>query len=413
VKLTTHQASSIAAWKVKLMFLRYRVVRHAASLRLASKNVKGRVYLWPPFAASEQTELEAMEVNLVHFLRNLNTPVVFFRRNQMEITRCIYSVETHSVTSSSTISEAAALQELRRARYCLMWRYQDPARASSLYPWLYSVAGGPGRFESLNWLRLVSDLYFDRYTTLPNRAVPFPETFLRNCAILGTGPSLDDFMNESECWDAWIGANTVVCDDRIWGKGRPFAFCALDPNNCGPTYHWKSMWAGAFRLLRETPALLVTLQNFAPYIELNFPDDIKRKCYYVKALGHDTYRMTTRFSLSDLTITPFGNVLTDLMLPLAASITRRVTLYGCDGRPPGGTMNFPKSAGLQKYDDEWLESGYEHVDENQYSKYMDMHSLYTRYVVDECINHGVQVTLRRPSWNIGLAGVPVCSPQEE
>jgi len=412
VKLTNRQASSIAAWKVKLRYVRYRAVRQAVSLGFAFKNVKDCAYLWPPFATTEQTELEAMEYNLVHYLRNLNTPVVFFRRNQMEIKRCNYSVETQSVTSSSTISQAAALQELRRARYCLMWRYQDPARPSSLYPWLYSVAEGPGRFEYLNWLRLVSDLYFDRYT-LPNRAVPFPETPLRTCAVLGTGPSLDDFMNESERWDAWIGANTIVCDDRIWGKGKPFAFCALDPNNCGPTYHMKSMWAGAFRLLRETPAVMVTLKNFAPYIELNFPDDIKRKCYYVNALGFDTYRMTTRFSLSDLTITPFGNVLTDLMLPLAASITRRVILYGCDGRPPGGTMNFPKSAGLQKYDDEWLENGPAHVDENQYSKYMDMHSVFTRYVVDECINHGVQVSLRRPSWNIGLDGLPVFSPEEE
>jgi hypothetical protein len=219
-------------------------------------------------------------------------------------------------------------------------------------------------------------------------------------------------MNESERWDAWIGANTVICDERIWGKGRPFAFCALDPYNFGPTYHWKSMWTGVFRLLRETPAVLVTVKSYAPYIEVNFPDDIKRKCCYVKMLGHDTYRMTTGFNLSDLSITPYGNVLTDLMLPLAASMTRRVMLFGCDGRPPDATKSFPKSAGLQKYDDAWFEDGPVHLDESGFLKYMDMHNLYTRYVVDKCMNHGVQVTLRCRSWNVGLDGLPIYSPEE-
>jgi hypothetical protein len=220
-------------------------------------------------------------------------------------------------------------------------------------------------------------------------------------------------MNESESWDVWIGANTIVCDERIWKKGRPAAVCMLDPYYFVPTHHWKSVWAGAFKLLRETSAVLVTAKCFAPYIELNFPDDIKRKCYYLKLLGHDSYRTIPKFDLSDLTVTPYGNVLTDLMLPLAASISRRVILYGCDGRPSDSTLNFPKAAGLQQYDDAWHEDGTMYYDESAYSKYIDMNSLYTRYVVDECLNHGVRVTLRCRSWNDGLDGLPIFSLEEE
>jgi len=399
----------LAVWKWKLALLRYRAFRQAALLGAAFRPVQDHVYLWPAFAASDETELEAVETKIVHYLHNLDIYVVYFRHQGGELARYCYNPAERRVVGRSITSDTAAWRELQRARYCALWQYHSRPRAKSLKPWLYFVAEGPECYGTTDWLQLVTDIYLSRHP-FPNRAVRFPETSVSSCAILGTGPSVDYFMSESDRWDAWIGANDLVCDERIWGRGRPFALCVIDPYFFSPTQCWKPMWDGAFRLLRDTPAVLVTSRDFAAYVELNFPDDIKRKCYYVTTLGHDTYRITTRFSLASLTVTPFGNVLTDLILPLAASISRRVILYGCDGRPPGATY-LPKSLGLQEYDDAWRDEACMQVDEGYYSRCIDMFSLYTRFVVDKCRSQGVYLSVRVPSWNTGLSHLPLYVPE--
>jgi hypothetical protein len=395
-----------AAWRRKAALLRYRACRQAASLRLVLKTTRNWVYIWPPFGPGDDSELDVIESKWRYYLNNLDIAVKYFRRDvQGTLIRHRFDMEQGRVIESSVTTQDLALDELQRARYCALWKHQGQPRASSLWPHLYYLAEGPVSHGTVDWLRLVSDVYLSQ-RSLPLRTVQFPRVSVESCAVLGTGPSVDDFVLESGRWDAWIGSNFLVCDEQIRRAGRAFACCAMDPYAFSDTDSFENWRECLFKFVRETSAVFVTLADFAPFIELNFPEDVKAKCLYAKVLGHDTYRATSRFTTAGLTVTPYGNVLTDLMLPLATSVSRRIILYGCDGKPPNAAT-YPKGNSMQEYENAVLREVPGALDD--FSGYIDALSLYTGFVVQECKKKGVEITLRRPSWNLGLRNLPVLS----
>lgn len=392
---------SALRWKASLV--RYRVLRQAASLRLVLRPVHDCVYMWPPFGPEDQRDLQNIESESLHYLHSLEMRVCYFLRNEQGLTRNIFSMKEGRVISDCRTNENIVRAELRQARYCALWKCKHRPRAGSLRPHIYVVVNTEwGTLGSRDWLRLVSDIYLSQHS-IPARAHESLRS-LESCAILGTGPSVDRFIAECERWDGWIGANFLVCDERIVGIGRPVAYCIADPGCFAPTAQFRHLRERLFQFLRNTPAVFVTLMDYAPFIELNFPEEIKAKCYYTKCLGLDTYRLTTRFRADRLTVTGYGNVLTDLMLPLAACVSRKIVLYGCDGVPPGA-HRYAQSPQLGKYTEAFIADNPEGFDDN--SKWVDKFGRSTGYVVEECIKQGVEIVLRCPSWNAGLRGLPV------
>lgn len=396
---------SLLAWKRKLALLRYWVLRRVGSLRALFRPASECIYVWPPFDDGERTELEQLRLKLVHYLKNVDIEVFYFQRNQDSLLRCQYSPRKSNVLDRRVTADAVASREMARARYCLLWRHEGRPRGGSLTPERYYVSESPLCAGVTDWHRLVSDIYFSRYP-LPQRTVRFPESPVDSCAVLGTGPSLDHFFSESNHFGAWIGANGLGFDERIQRIRNPFAFCIIDPYYFIPSPSVQALWQNVFELIRTTPAVFVTTLDFAGYIELNFPQDITQKCFYVRTLGRNTWRTKTNFSLRRLTVTPYGNVLTDVMLPLATSISRHLVLYGCDGVPPGAST-FPKAGTVQKCEDVQTQECDAVHNEVQYRAYLDTFSAYTKFVVEECKNQGVDIELRCPSWNPGLSDLPV------
>jgi len=389
--------------KLKASLARYRAIRGLSSLLLLGRPTSDRVYLWPPFGPEDGGELNESRQSCLHYLHNLDIVVCYFRRDQDGLTRHLFDVAHDTNMETGRTDQRSMEVELKRAKYCAVWKYGTRPRAQSLTPHLYIVVNTEGgHFGSQDWLRLVSNLYRTRFP-LKARRVEFP-TELGSCAILGSGPSVERFVEERGQWDGWIGANFLVCDERIWQGCNPIAICLADPMCFSPLPAFHAMRTRLFQRVLSTHAALVTFNEYAPFIELNFPENIKRRCHYVQSLGQDSYRLTTRFRAKDLTVTRYGNVLTDLMLPLAASLSRKITLYGCDGMPPGA-MRMPKSASMDEYDIAILEKFPKLLE--GFQAYIDNVSVYTGFVVDECRTHGLEITLRCRSWNSGLSSLPV------
>jgi hypothetical protein len=222
---------------------------------------------------------------------------------------------------------------------------------------------------------------------------------------------VDRFQKESHLYDAWIGANYIACDKEIRAAGNPFAICAIDTDFFAPTASASRMWEGTFALLRATNCVLVTYIQYAPFIEQNFPVEIRNKTCYLKTLGASSGRIRTVFKWDEMHVTSYGNVLPDVMLPIASALSQSVVIYGCDGSPPTHATNFPKSDKYQMYDDEQIKEAVKNDkpvwDALTYQKYFNKNSLYTRFVVDECRRNGTMLSLRCPSWNSGLSGLPL------
>ena len=391
--------------KLKASLARYRAVRGLSSLTLLARPIGDRVHLWPPFGPEDDAELSKSRQSCSYYLHNLNIAVCYFRRGKNGLTRHLLDVAHDTVMDAGRMDQRAVVVELKRAKYCAVWNYKARPCALSLSPHLYIVVNTEGNHLGCqDWLRLVSNIYRARFPLKARRA-EFP-TELVSCAVVGSGPSSECFVEERRQWDGWITANFQVCDERIWQGSNPVAICIADPACFSPSPSFSALRARLFECVLSTSAVLVTFNEYAPFIELNFPEEIKRRCHYVQSLGQDSYRLTTRFRAKDLTVTRYGNVLTDLMLPLAASLSRKITLYGCDGMPPGA-KRMPKSASTDKYDVEYLQAHPELLD--HYQDYIDKMNIYTGFVIDECRAQGAEITLRCRSWNSGLSGLPVCA----
>lgn len=400
-------SATIAAYKWKLKLQRYYVIKNISNIRLRNKQ-NDVVYVWPPYVLStDESDLSKLLLNFKHYLVNLNINVIYYVHSN-KLTKHVYSAVNDKLINIEATNNVTTQKDLKNARYCLLWRIDGAQKSTSLHPNLYLVDEKKEISCASEWLRLIYDLYISR-DEIPTRSVNIPNYPVKTCAILGSGPSINHFYDENNDWDAWIGCNFLVCDPKLRNAGRPFALCILDPDNFSSMECMRPLWEGAFELLRGSSAILITAYNYAPFIELNFPEDIKAKCLYVKTLGNNTFSMKTNYNLLELKVTPYGNVFTDLMLPVAVAISKKIVIYGCDGSPPESKGNFPKSELFNTYDDQFtIESNSKYTD-SFYKTIIDKHSLYTRFVVNECLRQGVDISIRCHSWNKGLQCLPVAN----
>lgn len=386
--------------------LRYGVASACAGVLLRRRSLDDRVLLWPPFVADRDGALlDRTLQRAAHYLRGSGLSVEYFLRVEGRLHVCAGAPDGGRYPAGREVTEADAQERHRIARYVALWQEQRPQRAASLRRHRYVIADIKDHCEARDWLRILSDARGAGAQVAPCRLPPAP---VRTCAVLGSGPSISRFAGEQDRYDACIAMNSAVFDESLRTARNLFAVCALDPDYFSPQESVKPFWDAVFPILRTTPAIFVTSRAFAPFIELHFPEDVRAKCHYVRMLGQDTLAWRTRFELGALRVTPYGNVLTDLALPLAAAISREVTIYGCDGRAPGRAgANFDKHAALESFDTEFEQERPGKYGTALLDGQIRRFYLVTRVVADECLGHGVSVRVRAPSFNLGLRHLPL------
>jgi hypothetical protein len=400
--------SHVAAYRRQAALWRYwKVLRVMYAVRGLRRRT-GDIVCWPPFDLTVHgDDHQAFLGRLRHYLAGLDVEVRYFARGaSSRLSEYVLRSPDFAPEEIGLTGPRQAREKAHRTRFRAEWSCGGRAHGVSLQPSRYVVAEGPQCHGATEWMRLVNDLYVAR-STLPSPG--FAEAAIRreSLAVLGTGPSVDLFVAEAGRYSAWIGANYVACDPAIRTAGRPFAVCAIDPYCFAPLDANLSLWDGVFRLVRQSDAFFVTTLAHAAFVELHFPADVRRRCRYLRVIGQPPSGAGGGKPGGELVARPYGNVLTDLMLPLAGWMSRSIVLYGCDGAPPGRLANFPKSTRYQRYDDDQVRGLGETFTTEFFRGYHERNGLYTRYVVDALAGKGVAVRLRSPSWNRGLAHLPV------
>lgn len=156
--------------------------------------------------------------------------------------------------------------------------------------------------------------------------------------VFGTGPSLGNVDLTSLPKGAAVVCNSLIKDRALMEALKPAFIIAADPiYHAGPSCH-----AGAFRealaaALDGGDALFVTQERDTHIYEAILPAHLHSRIVGVP----------TKFALApnlDLArkfqVTATRNVLTMIMLPLAAMVGSDVRLYGCDGRKPRERATF-------------------------------------------------------------------------
>lgn len=149
--------------------------------------------------------------------------------------------------------------------------------------------------------------------------------------VFGTGPSFSEFVQDHDFSDGLtIIANSIVKNKEAVKILKPKIICAADP-----IYHaGASTYASAFRAelidtLSTTGAWFVCPLRDYPIYNAAFPTDLRQKIVAIPfdAKNGPAIDLSEQFYLS-----PYPNVLTLGLLPLASTFARQINIVGCDGR---------------------------------------------------------------------------------
>lgn len=154
--------------------------------------------------------------------------------------------------------------------------------------------------------------------------------------VFGTGPSLARAIDHSFNDGYRIVCNTIVRDKELFNKLRPNFIVAGDA-----VYHFSyTEFAAAFR--RDLIDRLINSETYFVYPAL-FDVIVQREFKQIThqlipipigALKKIENSLLVNFSLPNL-----GNVLPLLQLPMACTLSRKIYLWGFDGKSPGDNKN--------------------------------------------------------------------------
>ncbi|MCF3638475.1 glycosyltransferase [Rhizobium sp. TRM95111] len=149
--------------------------------------------------------------------------------------------------------------------------------------------------------------------------------------VFGTGPSFSEFVQANNFEDGiCIVSNSIVKNAGALARLKPKIICAADP-----IYHAGcSKYAATFRshlvdAMRHTGAWLLCPLRDYPIYDAFLPAELKERLVAVPFVKGDGAAIDLSI---DFHVRPYPNVLTLLLLPLAATIASEICIVGCDGR---------------------------------------------------------------------------------
>lgn len=216
--------------------------------------------------------------------------------------------------------------------------------------------------------------------------------------VMATGPSARLVTPlEMQC-DLRVTCNSALRDHELIAHLRPTVVAFSDP-----VFHFgPSRYAAAFRddlryALENSDALFVTSQLFVEPLLCHMPEIASRLAVLPLSTA-GTWRAPT---VADPTVRITGNVLTNLMLPVALALgAGSVAIAGCDGRDPEENYYWKHNARSQ-YSDELMLSAFDahpaFFRDRDYADYYDEHCQQLEELIQVAEQRGVRVAGLTPS----------------
>ena len=192
--------------------------------------------------------------------------------------------------------------------------------------------------------------------------------------VFGTGPTLSEFAAKHDFSDGvCIAANSMVKNLDLLDRLKPVAIVAADP-----IFHAGcSSYAAAFQ-----KDLAVAMERYNAWFitslrDLNITLSYLPKHLHDRVIGvpfkpGDSYNTKL---LEQFHVNPLPNILTLLLLPVAAAISKKIEVLGCDGRPATENSYFWSHDKAVQFNDEMdaikkVHPGFFSID---YQDYYDTH----------------------------------------
>jgi len=364
------------------------------------------IRIWPPAIGSEEEgTVSEVSKKLVFYLGSFRPQIEYVRSSiaGLEIVR----LDSFGSVSAVEIRDSELQHFKAGAEYRVLWKVgrvrRLPFRLRD-----YIVDESKEVAVVNEYIRLAGDVICPNGPPKTSEFMPSPVRF-GSCAVLGTGPSSEFFINEAGSFDVWIGANAIVLDEELWRKKPPYAICMMDPYIFSPIKSLENVRSMLAKILGETGAIFLTTVELFPMVVRHFNSEVTRKCFFIRSTPTDGGLTQWGRSGRTLNIPRFGNVLCDMMLPVASTISNAITLYGCDGRPPTNAGFFPQANRFVKHEKSLGMELAQHYPSAFFINEFSRIDLHTRYIVTRCMRMGAKMKIRMSSWNKGLALLTIVS----
>lgn len=150
--------------------------------------------------------------------------------------------------------------------------------------------------------------------------------------LVGTGPSARRALDHDLSDGVRIVCNTVVLDDELMAHVRPDILAFADPIfHFGPSTYAQRFQEAVVAQAAKHEFAIVTTERNVPLLRAHAPEIAER----VIGLRQGNASWPDNLDLrAHPAVRPYPNVLTMLMLPVAATMARQIALIGFDGRDP-------------------------------------------------------------------------------
>ncbi|MBF0231887.1 MAG: hypothetical protein HQK65_02460 [Desulfamplus sp.] len=254
---------------------------------------------------------------LLFYLPEINTKnIIFCTDIDQNILQTQYPVLTHNLDPS--ILQQAPIDKKR----------------------IFNVDYNKNHVDGWEWFRLTSYCYknnasdSDNYNTkkiFTNYINILKKNNFNKTYIFGTGPSLSNAINGDWSDGYRIVCNTIVRDSKLWNHINPHFIVAGDA-----IYHFgHTPFANKFRedlkkRMYESDTYFLYPSTFDHLVKRTLPEFEDRLIPVVIGSHKNIWVNLTR----DFSLPAIGNVLNLLLLPLACTLSKKIHLWGFDGKAP-------------------------------------------------------------------------------
>jgi hypothetical protein len=320
-----------------------RWLRQVRDRRLGAASVNGarppRFVTWPP--VSEEIERSRLRERVGWFLPPFDTPaeVIVPALSDRSSLRALLSAGASSASRTTIVLlwrvGSWRLLSVLRARGTPFF-IVDPALYASTEEaeWL-ELYGRHASATYIQSLRTAADTNFQR---LAAQVGPRP------CVNLcGNGPQLDRIYGHDVCGDVNVVCNAAVQSDRLLDHVRPKIIAFVNSPYFGPSTFARDHLSRIQRCADTYGSFLVIPEGYAHHLV--------RSHYPALASRIIALRFGPELTIpvpGALDVQATANVLTSLMLPLAAALMPSVIqVWGCDGQPPARRGTWAYLPGLE------------------------------------------------------------------
>jgi hypothetical protein len=147
---------------------------------------------------------------------------------------------------------------------------------------------------------------------------------------LGTGPSLSELEDRDFSEHPVVVCNSIVKNEALLEQLEPAVVCFADPVfHFGPSEYAARFRDDLLRVVKRHDCFVVTRRDSCGILLRHHPELSER------LIGLDTNAGQWSVPTSDrMSVRSTANILTLFMVPVAAALSDRIAIGGCDGRKP-------------------------------------------------------------------------------